>query len=80
MQNLSNDDCCKSDVTVEELVRCARAITQATVKAVAAGNSNKQDDIISSANMGRKAVSDMLIIAKVIGLVNFSKVIVMIFF
>jgi talin len=32
----------------------------ATVKAVAAGNSGRQEDIIAAANMGRKAVSDLL--------------------
>lgn len=54
----------KAGVTAEDLLRCTKAITQATAKAVAAGNSNKQDDIIAAANMGRKAISDMLIICK----------------
>jgi talin len=56
----------KVKVSPEDLVRCAKPITQATAKAVAAGNSGKQDDIIVAANMGRKAISDMLTICRVI--------------
>jgi len=48
----------------EELVRATRPITLATAKAVAAGKSLKQEDIIVAANMGRKAVSDMLKLCK----------------
>merc|ERR1712106_859820 len=44
----------------EELMRATRPITLATAKAVAAGKSCKQDDVIVAANMGRKAISDML--------------------
>nr|CAD7458197.1 unnamed protein product [Timema tahoe] len=54
----------KSLSTPEDLVRCTKAITLATAKAVAAGNSCKQDDVIVAANMGRKAISDMLTICK----------------
>ncbi|XP_017757790.1 PREDICTED: talin-1 [Eufriesea mexicana] len=54
----------KTNVTPEDLVRCTKSITISTAKAVAAGNSCKQDDIIAAANMGRKAISDMLIICK----------------
>ncbi|XP_067209447.1 talin-1 isoform X1 [Linepithema humile] len=54
----------KSNVTPEDLVRCTKSITISTAKAVAAGNSCKQDDIIAAANMGRKAISDMLTICK----------------
>jgi len=46
-------------------VRCTKSITVATAKAVAAGNSCKQEDIIVAANMGRKAISDMLTTCKV---------------
>lgn len=49
----------------EMLVRCTKPITLATARAVAAGNSCKQEDIIVAANMGRKAVSDMLTVCKV---------------
>merc|ERR1711971_215658 len=41
----------------EELMRATRPITLATAKAVAAGKSCKQDDVIVAANMGRKAIS-----------------------
>ncbi|XP_014254779.1 talin-1 isoform X2 [Cimex lectularius] len=48
----------------EMLVRCTKPITLATARAVAAGNSCKQEDIIVAANMGRKAISDMLTVCK----------------
>lgn len=54
----------KSSATPEDLVRCTKTITTATAKAVAAGNSGKQDDAIVAANVGRKAISDMLSICK----------------
>ena len=47
------------------MVRITKPITLATAKAVGAGNSCKQDDIIVAANMGRKAVSDLLTTCKV---------------
>lgn len=53
-----------TNATPEELIRSTKAITLATAKAVAAGNSCKQEDVIIAANMGRKAVSDMLSICK----------------
>ncbi len=49
----------------EDLVRVTRPITIATAKAVSAGKSCKQEDVIVAANMGRKAVSDMLNTCKV---------------
>ncbi|CAH0550425.1 unnamed protein product [Brassicogethes aeneus] len=51
-------------VNAEDLVRCTKAITNATAKCVSAGISNKQDDIISAANLSRRSISDMLIICK----------------
>merc|ERR1719450_1129731 len=48
----------------EDLIRATRPITLATGKAVSAGKSLKQEDIIVAANMGRKAVSDMLTTCK----------------
>lgn len=54
----------KTTASPEELVRCTKLITQATAKAVAAGNSCKQEDVIVAANMGRKAISDMLAVCK----------------
>lgn len=61
---LNTPDCQRPNVTPEDLVRCTKSITTATAKAVAAGNSCKQDDIIAAANMGRKSISDMLSICK----------------
>jgi hypothetical protein len=50
--------------TPEELMRATKPVTLATAKAVAAGTSLKQDDIIVAANMGRKAISDLLTTCK----------------
>lgn len=52
-------------LTPEDLVRVTKPITLATAKAVAAGNSGRQDDVIVAANVGRKAISDMLTTCKV---------------
>lgn len=48
----------------EDLVRVTKPVTLATAKAVAAGTSGKQDDIIVAANMSRKAIYDLLITSK----------------
>ncbi|XP_015768407.1 PREDICTED: talin-2-like [Acropora digitifera] len=53
------------DATPEDLIRSTKDVTLAINKAVAAGNSCHQDDIITAANMGRKAVTEMLIICKI---------------
>lgn len=50
--------------TAEDLIRVTKPVTIATAKAVAAGTSGKQDDIIVAANMGRKAIYDILVTAK----------------
>ncbi|XP_076258491.1 talin_middle and talin-RS domain-containing protein rhea isoform X2 [Rhynchophorus ferrugineus] len=55
---------CKESVTAEDLIRCTKNITNATAKAVSAGISNRQDDIIAAANLARKAISGMLITCK----------------
>ncbi|KAK2183018.1 hypothetical protein NP493_327g02013 [Ridgeia piscesae] len=47
-------------ISAEELVRFTKPITTATAKAVAAGNSCRQEDAIVAANTGRKAISDLL--------------------
>lgn len=56
--------------TPEELIRMTKGITVATARAVAAGNSGQQEDVISTANLSRKAISDMLLSCKV--LITFS--------
>lgn len=50
--------------TPEDLVRATHPVTLATAKAVAAGNSGRQDDVIVAANMGRKAIFDLLATSK----------------
>jgi len=50
--------------TPEELIRSTKGITLATAKAVAAGNSVKQADIVQAANVGRKACTELLIVCK----------------
>ena len=52
-------------ITAEELIRFTKPITMATAKAVAAGNSCRQEDVIVVANTGRKAISDLLKACKV---------------
>uniref|UniRef100_M3ZZJ2 Talin 1 n=1 Tax=Xiphophorus maculatus TaxID=8083 RepID=M3ZZJ2_XIPMA len=44
----------------EEFIRMTKGITVATAKAVAAGNSCRQEDIIATANLSRRAIADML--------------------
>ncbi|XP_061590619.1 LOW QUALITY PROTEIN: talin-1 [Cololabis saira] len=56
---------CSSDppsktTTPEEFIRTTKGITMATAKAVAAGNSCRQEDIIATANLSRRAIADML--------------------
>ena len=46
-------------------MRFTKPITIATAKAVAAGNSGHQEDVIVAANMGRKAIFDLLRACKV---------------
>uniref|UniRef100_W5NC10 Talin 2b n=1 Tax=Lepisosteus oculatus TaxID=7918 RepID=W5NC10_LEPOC len=50
--------------TPEDFIRMTKGITTATAKAVAAGNSARQEDVISTANLSRKAISDMLLTCK----------------
>uniref|UniRef100_A0A672IWD8 I/LWEQ domain-containing protein n=1 Tax=Salarias fasciatus TaxID=181472 RepID=A0A672IWD8_SALFA len=70
-------ECIKQELTVfqskdvpdkstspEEFTRMTKGITLATAKAVAAGNSAQQEDVIATANLSRKAISDMLTTCK----------------
>ncbi|KAG8222944.1 hypothetical protein J437_LFUL000239 [Ladona fulva] len=61
---LNSGDQPRMQYSPEDLVRSTKPITLATAKAVAAGNSCRQEDIIVAANMGRKAISDMLTVCK----------------
>lgn len=49
----------------EELIHVTKPITSATAKAVAAGKSGRQEDMVACANLGRKAVFDMIHICRV---------------
>ncbi|XP_072292108.1 talin-2 isoform X2 [Eucyclogobius newberryi] len=48
----------------DDFIRMIKGITIATAKAVAAGNSTQQEDVIATANLSRKAISDMLTTCK----------------
>ncbi|KAJ0069938.1 hypothetical protein NL108_017255 [Boleophthalmus pectinirostris] len=48
----------------DDFIRTIKGITGATAKAVAAGNSTQQHDVIATANLSRKAISDMLTTCK----------------
>ncbi|XP_042587905.1 talin-1 [Cyprinus carpio] len=45
--------------TPEEFIRMTKGITLATAKAVAAGNSCRQEDVIATANLSRRAIADI---------------------
>ncbi|XP_063053777.1 talin-2 [Engraulis encrasicolus] len=54
----------EKSTTPEEFIRMTKGITMATAKAVAAGNSAQQEDVIATANLSRKAIADMLTTCK----------------
>uniref|UniRef100_H3CSI8 Talin 2 n=1 Tax=Tetraodon nigroviridis TaxID=99883 RepID=H3CSI8_TETNG len=54
----------EKSTTPEEFTRMTKGITTATAKAVAAGNSAQQEDVIATANLSRKAISEMLATCK----------------
>ncbi|XP_017955297.1 talin-2 isoform X3 [Drosophila navojoa] len=53
-----------AQVGPEDLIRVTMNVTAATAKAVAAGTSNLQADIVAAANLGRRAISDMLMVCR----------------
>uniref|UniRef100_A0AAY4DW16 I/LWEQ domain-containing protein n=1 Tax=Denticeps clupeoides TaxID=299321 RepID=A0AAY4DW16_9TELE len=61
---LQSKDIPEKSTTPEEFIRMTKGITTATAKAVAAGNSAQQEDVISTANLSRKVISDMLTTCK----------------
>lgn len=65
-QLFQSKDAPNKTTTPEEFIRMTKGITMATAKAVAAGNSARQEDIIHTANLSRKAISDMLTTCKVL--------------
>lgn len=66
-QLFQSKDSPNKTTTPEEFIRMTKGITMATAKAVAAGNSARQEDVIHTANLSRKAISDMLTTCKVGG-------------
>lgn len=72
-QLFQSKDAPNKTTTPEEFIRMTKGITIATAKAVAAGNSARQEDIIHTANLSRKAMSDMLTTCKVLFLFSFFK-------
>ena len=65
-QVFQSKDVPEKSTTPEEFIRMTKGITTATAKAVAAGNSAQQEHVIATANLSRKAISDMLTTCKVI--------------
>lgn len=65
-QVFQSKDAPDKTTTPEEFIRMTKGITTATAKAVAAGNSAQQEDVIATANLSRKAISDMLTTCKVL--------------
>ncbi len=69
LQTYVATDHVEKKISPEELIRHTKPITIATAKAVAAGNSGRQEDVIVAANTGRKAIFDLLRACKV-GLIH----------
>lgn len=65
-QVFQSKDVPEKSTSPEEFTRMTKGITIATAKAVAAGNSAQQEDVIATANLSRKAISDMLTTCKVL--------------
>ena len=65
LNNFNSNDAPKKQFSAEDLIKATRPITDATTKAVVAGNNLKQDDIVAAANTGRKAICDLLVTCKV---------------
>lgn len=65
-QVFQSKDAPDKSTTPEEFIRMTKGITIATAKAVAAGNSAQQEDVIATANLSRKAIYDMLSTCKVL--------------
>ena len=51
--------------TPEDLIRATKGVTLATAKAVSAGNSGKQEDVVQAANIGRRYCTELLVVVKV---------------
>lgn len=60
----TNGQSSENQFTPDDLIKATKQITMATSKAIGAANSMRQEDIIVVANMGRKAVSDLLYVCQ----------------
>jgi talin len=69
----SNGNSLNVSTNPEDLIKATKQITLATSKAIGAGNSLRQEDIITAANMGRKAVSDLLFVSRGANNLNLNK-------
>ena len=65
LNTFNSNETPKKKYSAEDLIKATRPITDATGKAVVAGNNLKQDDIVAAANTGRKAICDLLVTCKV---------------
>lgn len=65
LQVLQDSSQPQKDATPEELIRATKGVTLATAKAVSAGNSGKQEDVVQAANVGRRYCTELLITIKV---------------
>ncbi|XP_066270429.1 talin-1-like isoform X11 [Branchiostoma lanceolatum] len=64
MRILSSMDPPEKRLPPEDLIRSTKPVTLLTAKAVAAGTSCRQDDVIAVANMSRKSVGDLIVTCK----------------
>ena len=53
------------EVTPEDVIRANRSITAATQRVVAAATSGNQEDLLAAANIGRRAITELLTTCKV---------------
>ncbi|CAF1156243.1 unnamed protein product [Adineta steineri] len=64
LQTFNNGQIQTNRTTPEELIRVTKQFTIATSKAVSAGQSCQQEDIIVASNFGRKSISNLLVVCK----------------
>ena len=64
-QELQDGQRPEREASPEELIRATKGVTLATAKAVSAGNSGKQEDVVQAANIGRRYCTELLVTLKV---------------
>ena len=61
----SLDDCeSPKETFFNDLIRATKGVSLATAKAVAAGNSGRQEDVVMAADLGRKYCADIMKVVK----------------